>query len=108
MPIKEVVFDTNTWVTFFYNAQFDKLIDIKLDKGIILYSCYQQQLELSEVLKRPKFIKKINLPVEEYIDFYLSIATTIEVDERFDRLEDAKDNYIIDMAYTVKADHFKR
>jgi putative PIN family toxin of toxin-antitoxin system len=105
MPIKEIVFDTNTWITFFYNAQFDKLLEIKFEKGIIIYSCHQQQLELAEVLQRPKFTNKINLPLGEYIDFYLSIATITEVDESFDRLEDTKDNYIIDMAYTIKADH---
>jgi putative PIN family toxin of toxin-antitoxin system len=105
MPIKEIVFDTNTWITFFYNAQFDKLLEIKFEKGIIRYSCHQQQLELAEVLQRSKFTNKINLPLGEYIDFYLSIATITEVDESFDRLEDTKDNYIIDMAYTIKADH---
>jgi putative PIN family toxin of toxin-antitoxin system len=105
MQIKEIVFDTNTWVTFFYNAQFDKLVELKLQKQIIIYSCLQQELELSTVLQRKKFSKKITLPMNEYIDFYQRIATIVEVVESFDRLEDSKDNYIIDLAYTAKADH---
>jgi putative PIN family toxin of toxin-antitoxin system len=105
MAIKHIAFDTNTWVSFFYNAHFDKLVALTLQIGLKIYSCPKQLEEIKSVISRDKFAGKLRAPVQEYLDFCSRIAEVVEIDERFDRLADPKDNYLIDTAYTVKADH---
>jgi putative PIN family toxin of toxin-antitoxin system len=105
MAIKHIVFDTNIWVSYFYNAQFDKLVSLTVQMGLKIYSCPKQLEEIKNVISRPTFTGKLNAPVSEYLDFLARVARVVEIDERFDRLADPKDNYLIALAYTVKTDH---
>jgi uncharacterized protein len=105
MQPDKVVFDTNIWITYFYNSEFEELVEIVEELNITLYSSQKLREELTSVLKRPKLIKKLNHPTERYIAFSLQLSTEIEIDECFDRIKDAKDNYIIDIAYTAKCSH---
>jgi putative PIN family toxin of toxin-antitoxin system len=105
MAIKHIVFDTNTWVSYFYNAQLDRLLELTFLKGLTIYTCPKQLEEITLVISRDKFAGKLKAPLSDYTDFCKRIAEVVEIDERFDRLADPKDNYLIDMAYTVKADH---
>jgi putative PIN family toxin of toxin-antitoxin system len=100
-----VVFDTNIWITYFYNGKFEELVEIVEDYEISLYSSERLCQEITSVLQRPKLIKKLNHPTERYIAFYRRLSSEIEIDERFDRIKDVKDNYIIDIAYAAKCSH---
>ncbi|MBS1623715.1 MAG: putative toxin-antitoxin system toxin component, PIN family, partial [Bacteroidetes bacterium] len=55
------------------------------------------------VLKRPKIKRYLSSPVAIYTTFIERIATSVAIDKRFDRAPDIKDNYLFDLAYTVKA-----
>ena len=105
MPLDRVVFDTNVWITYFYNGEFKELVDIAEVQEIRIFSCLRLRNELASVLIRPKFKKKLRLKVDRYIAFYEKLCVEITIDERFDRIKDLKDNYIVDLAYSAKCSH---
>jgi putative PIN family toxin of toxin-antitoxin system len=105
MQLDRVVFDTNIWITYFYNGEFEQLVEIVEELEIPIYSSIKLRQELTSVLLRPKLVKKLNYPTERYVAFYRQLSNEIEIDERFDRISDVKDNYIIDIAYTGKCSH---
>jgi putative PIN family toxin of toxin-antitoxin system len=105
MAIRHIVFDTNCWISYFYNDRFEKLVELKTDHQITFYTCQQQWDELLNVVSRPRFSKRFSSPFEQYPDFAKMVSVFLEIDERFDRSADPKDNYLIDLAYTSKADH---
>jgi putative PIN family toxin of toxin-antitoxin system len=105
MAIKHIVFDSNTWITYFYNNQFTELADIVTIYGIDIYTCEKQLQEITSVIKRPKLKARFSPPFNRYANFVKLVAKNTEIDERFDRALDEKDNYLVDLAYTVKADH---
>jgi putative PIN family toxin of toxin-antitoxin system len=105
MQLDRVVFDTNVWITYFYNGEFEELLEIVEELNITIYASIKLRQELTSVLLRPKLVKKLNYPTERYVAFYRQLSTEIEIDERFDRIKDLKDNYIIDIAYTGHCSH---
>ena len=105
MAIKHIVFDSNTWITYFYNNQFTELVELKTDKELSIYTCSRQLQEIAAVLKRTKFKQRFSNPTSQYIHFCKLIALEIEIDERYDGSADSKDNYLVDTAYTAKADY---
>jgi putative PIN family toxin of toxin-antitoxin system len=105
MQLNRVVFDTNVWITYFYNGEFEQLVEIVEEFEIPIFSSKRLRQELNSVIRRPKLIKKLNYPTDRYIGFYTRLSHEIEIDERFDRVKDIKDNYIIDIAYTADCSH---
>lgn len=105
MQLDRIVFDANIWITYFYNGEFEEIVEIVEDLNVSIYSCPRLQQELGSVLRRPKLVKKLLFPTSKYLSFYRMLASEIEIDERFDRVQDIKDNYIIDIAYAAKCTH---
>ena len=105
MQPDRVVFDTNVWITYFYNGEFEELVEIVEEQDITLYSSRRLRDEINSVLLRPKLVKKLKQSTERYIGFYRQLSVEIEIDERFDRISDVKDNYIVDLAYASKCSH---
>ena len=82
-------------------APFTKLI---IDNNITIFVCDELLTELKNVLLRPKFKKHFNKKeIKDNIEFIKLISTTINIDQRFDRAPDSKDNYLLDLCYTVKS-----
>ncbi len=105
MPLDRVVLDSNTWLSYFYYNEFEKLVEISEDLEVKIYTSQKQLQEIKAVLQRPKFKNKIALPAFDYINFIKHIAYVIKIDERFDRITDTNDNYLFDIAYTAKCSH---
>ena len=68
-----------------------------------IFICPELRNELIDVLKRPRIKKKLSEPVVSYIRFIELVAESVIIDRRFDRSPDIKDNYLFDLAYTVKS-----
>jgi putative PIN family toxin of toxin-antitoxin system len=105
MQLDGVVFDTNIWITYFYNGEFEELVEITEEFDIAIYSSIKLRQELTSVLNRPKLVKKLSYAIDRYVDFYGQLAREIEIDERFERIKDVKDNYIIDIAFAARCSH---
>lgn len=105
MDIKHIVLDSNTWITYFYNAQLDRLVDLDEQHHLVIYTTPRQIFEIKDVLARAKFANKLKMPLAFYTTFVKELAKNVEISERFDRSADKKDNYLVDLAYTTKADH---
>jgi putative PIN family toxin of toxin-antitoxin system len=48
-------------------------------------------------------MKYLDQPVEEIVEFIEDITHKVSIEKRFDRSPDANDNYLFDLAYTVKS-----
>jgi len=57
----------------------------------------------SPQLDYPRVKKLLKARPEKLIAFFKKQTTEIEVDERFDRISDMKDNYLVDLAYASKS-----
>jgi putative PIN family toxin of toxin-antitoxin system len=101
---KSIVLDTNVIVSYLLNLKVSDLVALKLDFGIEIYSCPELVNELRQTLNYPRIKQSLATDVEEFIALYNSLASNIEIDLRYDRLADSTDNFLIDLAYTAKAD----
>jgi putative PIN family toxin of toxin-antitoxin system len=101
--LDKVVFDTSNIISFILAKNIDYIVDLKFRYNIETYTCSQHLSEISKVLAYKKFNKQLVLKPSEYINFLEKYCNVIEVDERFDRVPDPKDNYLIDLAHTAKS-----
>jgi len=99
----KTVFDTNIWVSYFIKGKFSELIDLIVDKDVNFFRCAELTNELYKVLSRRKFRKYLNLPIEDYMNFYVSITEYIIVEKFFEACRDKKDNYLFDLAFQSSA-----
>lgn len=102
MKTDKVVFDTNYYIHLILNDKIEELVYFYSDYSIEIYTCSQQIEEITDVLSRKKFSKYVKSS-QKYLDFIKKITIDSEIDERFDRAPDAKDNFLIDLCYTVKS-----
>jgi putative PIN family toxin of toxin-antitoxin system len=100
-----IVLDTNNILSLFFAEEYDFFVYLKLKHQIELFTCKQQIEELNASFSYSKVRKLLKTEPEKLIGFFRKYSTTVKIFERFDRISDLKDNYLIDMAYTVKANY---
>ena len=98
-----LVIDTNVIISVFLKRDFALLPDLKYVYNSTLYTCPEQIMELARVLKEPKIKKNLFESTDYYLDFFRDFSNIRIIDKRFDRAADPDDNYLFDLAYTVKA-----
>jgi|JI6StandDraft_1071083.scaffolds.fasta_scaffold56618_4 putative PIN family toxin of toxin-antitoxin system len=104
MLLDRIVFDTNFFISLFINGKLASFTKLIIDNNITIFVCDELLTELKNVLLRPKFKKHFNKKeIKDNIEFIKLISTTINIDQRFDRAPDSKDNYLLDLCYTVKS-----
>ena len=103
MKTDRVVLDTNIFISLIISQQLNDLVIWSLDYGITIYTCPELSDEISSVIKRQKVKKYLTQPIASYIKFVTDVSSNIEIDKRFDRAPDIKDNYLFDLAYSVKS-----
>jgi putative PIN family toxin of toxin-antitoxin system len=104
MPKKlpdKLVLDTNIIVSAALNAKFYEIIAFKALYKIEVYTCAKQIAELERTFI--KLAANLNAAPEHYTRLFEQLANRVEIDERFDRSPDPKDNYLFDLAYKVKS-----
>ena len=106
MPLRKsdrVVFDTNVIVTLLLKEHYEFFVDLKYRYETVLYTCPELITELTRTLNYAKFRKYLNQPVKFYTKFITDFSEQVVIDKRFDRSPDPDDNYLFDLAYTVKS-----
>lgn len=102
MKTDKVVFDNNYYIHLIINNKVEELVYFYIDYDIQIYTCKRQIVEIKDVLSRKKLSKYI-YSSQKYLDFIQKITIETEIDERFDRSPDIKDNYLFDLCYAVKS-----
>ncbi len=102
MQIDRIVLDSNVIISFLISKKVNILTELKHYYDVEIYTCDKQINELENSFSYPKLRKQLPL-YKDYINFFLAHSTLIEIDERFDRSPDLKDNYLFDLAYTAKS-----
>ena len=97
------VFDTNVWVSYFLNRQFEGLVFLKYERDICFVRSADTLRELQFVLTRPKFVKYFDFPIARYIEFYCNLTENKDITPQFEGCRDVKDNFIFDLAIQSKA-----
>ena len=103
MKTDRVVLDTNIFISLILSKRLNELVEWSKDHRTIIYVCPELIDELGAVLKRQKIKKYLTAPVSDYINFVSRLTESVIIDQRFDRAPDIKDNYLFDLAYTVKS-----
>jgi putative PIN family toxin of toxin-antitoxin system len=103
MKLDKVVLDTNILISLIISRRLNDLIIWSLDYNVTIYICEEMTKELISVMRRKKIKKYLTQPIADYITFVNNAATNTIIDKRFDRAPDVKDNYLFDLAYSVKS-----
>ncbi|HLP50553.1 MAG TPA: putative toxin-antitoxin system toxin component, PIN family [Chitinophagales bacterium] len=103
MKTDKVVLDTNIFVSLIISKNLDLLVTWYKDCGVTIYVCPELIAEVKDVLSRDRIKVLLTEPVSAYLRFIKAVTTETEIDLRFDRAPDIKDNYLFDLAYTVKS-----
>ena len=103
MKTDRVVLDTNIFVTLILSKRLNELVEWYADYKTTIYVCPELIDELTTVLRRQKIKKNLTEPVSAYIRLISRVTESVDIDRRFDRAPDIKDNYLFDLAYTVKS-----
>ena len=99
----KTIFDTNIWISYFWNDKYDEIIKLKYEKNVRFLRSTESVIELKAVLEREKFKKK-NFDVNELLTFYSGISDFCETTPQFKNCPDPKDNFLFDLAIQGKAD----
>jgi putative PIN family toxin of toxin-antitoxin system len=79
------------------------LADWVAEYSIGLYICPELIDELKSTFEKPAVRKFLSQPTAFYIDFIMSVCEVVPISRRCDRAYDPDDNFLFDLAYTVKA-----
>lgn len=108
MPEKiiRVVFDTNIWVSFLIGKFLSGLEDFIIDNRFQILMCDELLEEMNDVLHRPKFQNYFSIDViSELVILMLGKFELVELRESFKVCRDEKDNFLIDLCVSGKADY---
>ncbi len=102
-PLDRLVLDTNVIVSAVINNQLEEIVSLAAVHQIKIYTCSKQLTEIRQTLSKPKVKKHLVAAPKVYVETFALTAEVVEIDERFDRSPDPDDNYLFDLAYTVKS-----
>lgn len=101
----KIVFDTNVWISFILGGKSRIIRDIILDKHLEIYTSDELTAELFETLKEKKFNKFLIDDKFEQIRLLFSESVITENPKKKSKYcRDPKDDFLFDLAFTVKAD----
>ncbi len=103
--MKNIVFDTNIWITYFLKGKFEDLVRLVYEQDCVIFSSAELIEELTVVLQRKKFSKYLTLPLQEYINFHKELVTIIKTKAIYTESPDSKDNFLFDLALQSPATH---
>lgn len=98
-----IVLDTNILVSAAITGTFREIVALYSVHDISLFTCECKLKELYSTLNKEKVKPKLPAKPEIFIKLYRDISRVVAIDERFDRSPDPDDNYLFDLAYTVKS-----
>ncbi len=105
MEKDRVVIDSTVWLHGIHKRKHQKFVEIAAVAGVVVYTCRELTDEVGRNLHKNPYFKKHITNADEQIAFFNELVLSVEIDKRFDRAADLKDNYLFDLAYSVKS-HF--
>jgi putative PIN family toxin of toxin-antitoxin system len=101
----KVIIDTNIWISFLIGKRLQNIKDLISAQQIAIVLSEQLLLELKMVTQRPKLKKYFQeQKVDELIEFLRAIGQIHEPSVSNLLSRDPKDNFLLDLAETSKAD----
>lgn len=101
-----VVIDTNVWIGFLIGKTLSGLYKAIINDRIKVLFSEELFEEFIEVLQRPKFKKYFSQnDIAELISLIHLHTEFIEIRERFEDCRDPKDNFLLDLCVSGKADY---
>jgi len=101
----KVIIDTNIWISFLIGKSLQGLHHQIDDENIIIITCTEQYIELSEVFKKPRlqkfFTKEQTTKFFELLD---ESSEVVELKTKTNLCRDPKDNYLVSLAIDSEAD----
>jgi hypothetical protein len=102
----KVIFDTNIWISYLIGYQLGGLTELLSSQKIELVLSEQFKNELREVTGRKKFQKYFSKEkVNELLKLMAFIGTEYEVDNYPNICRDPKDNFLLGLIRTSKANY---
>lgn len=102
MQADKAVFDTNVYLSAILSGKLPKIIQFVSDFQVLVYTCPELIDEIRRNLNDDFFKRKINQSPSEIIQLIRDFTLEMEIDQRFDRSADLKDNFLFDLAYSAK------
>ncbi len=101
-----VVIDTNIWIGFLIGKILSGLSEAIINNKIRILFSEELFDELVEVLQQPKFKKYFSQnDIAEMISLIHLKTDRIEIKEQFEECRDPKDNFLLDLCISGKADY---
>jgi putative PIN family toxin of toxin-antitoxin system len=93
-----IVIDTNVWISFLIGKHLQRLLNYIFNEQIIIITCKEQLVELSETVQKPKLIKFFNPnQIAMFFSFLEEYAIVVPVTTVTDQCRDPKDNYLLSL-----------
>ena len=101
-----IVIDTNVWISFLIGKTLGGLTEAIIRDDLVILFSRELFDEVIEVLQRRKFRKYFSKEdIQELISLFHSKVEWVEIKESFDDCRDAKDNFLLDLSVSGKADY---
>lgn len=98
-----LVLDTNVFLSVYLSGKFEKLVQLIFKHKILVYTCEEQIDELWRNLNDKRIKKYLKDTPENVLSNIQKITHSTTIDQRFDCAADVKDNFLFDLAYSVKS-----
>ena len=98
-----LVLDTNVFLSAYLSGKFESIAQLVFKHKILLYTCEEQTDELWRNLNDKRIKKRLQDTPENILSNIQKITHSTTIDQRFDRAADVKDNFLFDLAYSVKS-----
>ena len=106
MKSKNVILDTNLWISFLITKKFSKLDDFILNGKIKLIFSEELIEEFITVTKRPKLKKYFNdSDIQELLHLFDTFGILMNVTTEVTDCRDPKDNFLLSLAVDSNADY---
>ncbi len=101
-----VVVDTNIWISFLIGKTIAGLSNAIINNSVQILFSEELFDELIEVLNRPKFRKYFSTEdIYELVSLINTKVEWIKITNHFNDCRDAKDNFLLDLIVSGKADY---
>ena len=106
MKSKDVIFDTNLWISFLISRDL-RFIDSFIEKGKIKLVFSEELLqEFLTVSRRPKFRNYFSATdIEDLLRVFDMYGKFVKVSTSINDCRDIKDNFLLNLAMDSKADY---
>jgi len=98
-----LVFDTNVFISAYLAGKFEGVAQLVFRHDVFIYTCDELLEELERNFNDLRIRKLLKDSPESIIANIKKITRHTTIDLRFDRAADLKDNFLFDLAYSVKA-----